>query len=123
MEIIYSELLNNSYPKIFIDSVKARITNQAPLERNWSLTVSITYVPKISEAIRRLLNPEVIRVAFASTNTLRKWLSNVKDPIPKDKAIQLVYKLSCQDCKTVHNAETPRSVADRMKEHSRRHAR
>ncbi len=39
--------------------------------------------------------------------------------IPKDKASQLVYKLSCQDCTTVYIGETSRSVADRMKEHSR----
>ncbi len=34
MERIYSELLNNSYPKKFIDRVKTRIRNQAPLERH-----------------------------------------------------------------------------------------
>ncbi len=34
MERIYSDLLNNSYPKKFIDRVKTRIPNQAPLERN-----------------------------------------------------------------------------------------
>ncbi len=74
---------------------------------------------KIAEAIRRTLNPEGIRVAFASTNTLGKLLTHVKDSIPKDKAGQLVIKLSCQDCKTVYIGETSRSVADRMKEHSR----
>ncbi len=58
-------------------------------------------------------------MAFASTNTLGKSLTIVKDSIPKDKAGQLVYKLSCQDCKTVYIGETSRSVTDRMKEHSR----
>ncbi len=38
--------------------------------------------------------------------------------IPKDKASQPVYKLSCQDCTTVYIGVTSRSVADRMKEHS-----
>ncbi len=117
MERIYSELLNNSYPKKFIDRVKTRIPNQVPLERNWTSTVCIPYVPKISEAIRRTLNPEGIRVAFTSTNTLGKSLTHVKDAIPKDKASQLVYKLSCQDCTTEYIGETSRSVADRMKEH------
>ncbi len=46
MERIYSELLNNSYPKKFIDREKTRIPNQAPLERNWTSTVCIPYVPK-----------------------------------------------------------------------------
>ncbi len=58
-------------------------------------------------------------MAFASTSTLRKSLTHVKDSIPKDKASQLVYKLSCQDCITVYIGETSRSVADRMKEHLR----
>ncbi len=118
MERIYSELFNISYSKNFIDRVKTRITNPAPLERNWTSTVCIHYVPKISEAIRRTLNPEGIRVAFTSTSTLEKSLTHVKDSIPKDKASQLVYKLSCQDCTTVYIGETSRSVADRMKEHS-----
>ncbi len=41
---IYSELLNNSYPKKFIDRVKTRITNQAQLARNWTSTVCFPYV-------------------------------------------------------------------------------
>ncbi len=73
----------------------------------------------ISEAIRRTLNPEGIRVAFASTNTLGKSLTHVKYSTPKYKAGRLVHKLSCQDCTTVYIGETSGSVADRMKEHSR----
>ncbi len=119
MERIYSELLNNLYPKKFIDRIKTRITNQAPFERSWTSTICIPYVPKIAEAIRRTLNPEGIRVVFAFTNTLGESLTHVKDSIPKDKAGQLVKKLSCQDCTTVYIGETSRSVADRMKEHSR----
>ncbi len=90
IERIYSGLLNDSYPEKFIDHVKTRITNQAPLDHNWTSTVCIPYVPRISEAIRRALNPEGIRVAFASTNTLGKSLTNVKNSIPKYKAGQLV---------------------------------
>ncbi len=119
MERIYSEILNNSYPKKFIDRVKTRITNQAPLDCNWTSTVCIPYVPKTSESTRRTLNPADIRVVFAFTNTLGESLTHVKDSIPKDNASQLVYKLSCQDCTTVYIGETSKSVADRMKEHSR----
>ncbi len=49
-----------------------------------------------------------------------KSLTHVKDSIPKYIAGQLVYKLSSQDCTTVYIGETSRSVADTMKEHSRR---
>ncbi len=73
-------------------------------------------MPKISEAIRGTLNYEGIRVAFTSTSTLGKSLTHVKDSIPKNKAGQLVDKLSYQDCTTVYIGETSRSVADRMKE-------
>ncbi len=98
---------------------KTRITNQAPLERNWTSTVCIPFVPKFSEAIRRTPNPEGVRVTVASTNTLGKSLTHVKGSLPKYKAGQLVYKLPCQDCTTVYIGETSRSVADRMKENSR----
>ncbi len=43
MKRIYSELLNNSYPKKFIDRVKTRITNQAPFECNWTSAVCMPY--------------------------------------------------------------------------------
>ncbi len=119
MERIYSELLINLHSETFIDRVKTRFTNQAPLKRNWTATVCNTFVPKFSEAIRRALHPEGVRVAVASTNTLGKSLTHVKDSIPKYKAGQLVYKLSCYDCTTVYIGETSRSVADRMEEHSR----
>ncbi len=99
---IYSELLNNSYPKKFIDRVKTRVRNQAPLERNWAPTVCIPYAPKISEAIRRILNQEGLRIAFTSTNTLGKSLTHVKYSFPKYDAGQLVYRLSCQDCTTAY---------------------
>ncbi len=79
MERIYSELLNNSNSKRFINRVKSRIKNQAPLERNWTSTVCIPCVPKISQAV----NPEGILVAFALTNTLGRWLTHIKDSVPK----------------------------------------
>ncbi len=44
MARIYSELLSNSCPKKFIDRVKTRITDQAPLERNWRSTACMPYV-------------------------------------------------------------------------------
>ncbi len=62
MERIYSELLNNSYPEKFIERVKTCITNQAQMERSSTSTTCIPYVPKIAEAIRRIPNPEGIRL-------------------------------------------------------------
>ncbi len=58
-------------------------------------------------------------MSFTSTSTPGKSLTHVRDPILKNKASQLVYKLSCQDCTTVDIGETSKSVVDRMKDHSR----
>ncbi len=46
-----------------------------------------------------------IRATFASTSTLGKSLTHAKDSIPKDKASQLVYKLSRPNCTTVYIGE------------------
>ncbi len=117
IQVVYR--LNNSYPNKFIYRVKTRIRKQAPLERNWASTVCIPYLPKTFEAIRRTLGQEGNRVALTPTKTLGKSLTHAKVSIPKYSAGQLVYKLSCQDCKTVYMGENSRSVADRMKKHSR----
>ncbi len=71
----------------------------------------------------------VQRFQKRSTRKVSEWIhlykhsgksrTHVKDSINKDKASQLVYKLSCQDCTTLYIGETSRSVAVRMKEHSR----
>ncbi len=119
MERIFSEFLNNSYPKKLIDPVKTRIRNQAKLERTWTSPVCIPYIPEVSEAIRRTPNQKDILAAFTSTNTLGKSLTHTKVSIPKNNAGHLVNKLPCQDCTTVYIGETSRSVADIMKEHSR----
>ncbi len=68
MERIYSEPLNNSYPKKFIDRVKARITTQAPLDRNWTSTVCISYVPKVSQLVYKLLCQDCTAVYIGETS-------------------------------------------------------
>ncbi len=67
---------------MFVEANASRIRNQAPLERYWTSTVCIPYVPYISEAMRRTFNQEGIRVALSSTNTPGKPLNHVKDSIP-----------------------------------------
>ncbi len=117
MERIYSQLMNNSYPKKLIDRVNTRITNQAPLERNWTSIAFLTFqlFQKRSEerSIRKVSEWHSPKPA------LRKSLTQVKDSIPKDKAGQQVYKLSCQNCTAVYKGETSRLAAARMKEHLR----
>ncbi len=106
-------LLDGEDRSLLVEANATRIRNQAPS------TVRIPYVPYISEAIRRTLNQEGIRVAFSSTNTSGKPLNHVKHSIPIYNVGQLVYKLSCQDCTAVQIGETSWSVAKKMKEHSR----
>ncbi len=77
--------MNNSYPKKFIDRVKTRITNKAPLGRNWTSTVCVPCVLKISEVIRNALNPEGIRVAFTSLTPWGSRLPRLKTQFLKIK--------------------------------------
>ncbi len=84
-------------------SVKTRTTNQAPLERNWMSTVCIPYVPKKCRSHQKN--------ALSSIH----FYKHVEEAVKMSNFCKLSYK----DCTTVYIGETSRSVADRMKEHSR----
>lgn len=57
-------------------------------------TASIPYIQGLSENIRRLLRG-YIRTTFKSSWTLRRMLTNVKDPVQPEERTGVIYKISC----------------------------
>ena len=70
----------------------------------------------ITEKVSRL-NSERMRVSFYSTNKLRKFIKVHKDPLPRDKKLNVVYKISCKSCDASYVGQTCRQLKSRITEH------
>ena len=73
---------DNGYPTNFI----TRAMNPKPTmdsAQEVVATVTIPYIKGISEAIRRILSKENIRVTFRSSTTVRSILTNTRPRIPQ----------------------------------------
>ena len=57
-----------------------------------------------------------IRVVFKSGPTLHSLLTKVKDPLPREKQANIVYKAPCT-CGKVYTGETTRWLGTHLKEH------
>ena len=111
----------NGYPRGFI----GRAMNPSPPRTTTEetpevvATVTIPYIKGTSEAIRRILARENIRVAFRSKTTIRSILTNVKPQVHPHNKKGVVYCIPCQDCDKVYIGETGRTLNVRQKEHKR----
>ena len=88
--------------------------------KEWVGTIVLPYKEGTSEAMRRILNQENIRVAFRQGKTPRSQLVRLKDRLPKDRTTNCIYKVQCKDCSGVYIGQTARELHTRMTEHRRR---
>ena len=70
----------------------------------------------MSEDIRRICRGHNIKVAFRSSRTLQSMLSSVKDKVPTEMQLGVVYKIPCS-CGKVYLGKTRRKLKTRLKEH------
>ena len=87
--------------------------------REWLSTIVLPYRKATSEDIRRVLNRYNIRVAFRASNTLRRQLVRLKDPLSTLEQPNCVYGLKCKDCEACYIGQTARELGVRVKEHER----
>ena len=86
-------LRDNGYLSGFIhrhsDNRTSRQTEDDQRLPRTSLT--LPYIGGLSEAVRRVLRPLDIKMAFRPLHTLRHQLVQPKDPVPKDQQAGVVY--------------------------------
>ena len=70
----------------------------------------------ISERIRKVCRSYDIRVVFRSGPTFRSMLTKVKDTLPVEKQVNIIYEVPCS-CGKVYIGETKRCLKTRLKEH------
>ena len=73
----------------------------------------------MSEAIKRILTPLNIRIAFQPYKTFREILVHPKDSVEESKRSGVVYLIPCKECRKVYIGQTGRSLKQRVKEHKR----
>ena len=118
---IRDELRTNGYPQSIINNIvrthkPGNITKTVEDKNPPLTTITIPYVPNISEKIRRITRQYNIRTAFKTNNTLRSHLTKTKPQCdPKEKK-NCIYCLDCQ-CGRQYIGETKRPFNVRLKEH------
>ena len=118
-QLVTSILRANGYSKHVLRQAQ-RLTRVTPTgDKEWISTVVIPYRRTTSDDIRRILNKFNIKVAFQATNTLRRKLVKLKDPLSDSEKSDCVYRLNCADCEACYIGQTARQLDVRVKEHKR----
>lgn len=86
---------------------------------------TIPYVPSISDNFKNYLNHYKdlgVRLLFCSLNKLSRFIKVHKDSLTSASAINIVYKINCNNCDASYVGQTDRKLQTRMNEH-RNHIR
>lgn len=118
-KVVRTSLKANGYTDKLLDTALKGITKSNTEPRQWTATVVIPYRRNTSEDLRRVLNQYNIRVAFQSSNMLRKKLVHLKEGRPVLEQSNCVYQIRCNDCEACYIGQTARQLETRVKEHER----
>ena len=72
-----------------------------------------------SEAVRRVLRPLDIKVAFHPLRSLCHQLVHPKGPVPRYQRAGVVYQIPCSDCPKVYIDQSGMTLKHRLSEHRR----
>ena len=112
--------LKNALSKFYLNKGRK---NQRSVENECNVTLSIPFIPGISEKVARewkkfskLLDTEVpTRVVFKPVNKLRASLCRLYDREPAGRGI---YQANCASCESAYIGETGNFLSTRIKQHS-----
>ena len=86
-------LRSNGYPKAFTDSSISTHTRHRQIDDHQPVgTVSIPYISDVSEDFKRNCRRFNVRVWLSGHARIRSMLSKVKDPLPIDLQLGVVYR-------------------------------
>lgn len=119
---IKENLIENDYPKSFIENLikkndKPRLTTSTA--ENPKIRVTLPYIERVSETIRRIFKPYDVSVNFKSNYILKNKLTKIKDDIPNFQKSNVVYQINCSDdnCSKKYIGETQQRLEKRIKQH------
>lgn len=113
--------INNGFTEQDINALLIKKLNKNRITKNdkdESQFRAIRYYNRSNRKLVNIFKRYNINLTFKTNNTLIDMLSNAKDKIETLEK-NGVYKLYCQDCKSVYVGETGRKLETRIKEHIR----
>lgn len=122
---IKNTLINNNYPKKFIEPIiKSRIQRhynnnikQKSNESSPQKYISLPYIPEITNPIKKILKPHNIQIAEKPSNNSKNFFTKLKPNIPKDEQTNVIYKINCSDCNQVYIGQTKQYLKNRVQNH------
>ncbi len=86
-----------------------------------NVCITLPFVDSLSQKLRRVFQEFKIQVGFKPHRILRRILVHPKDPVPKGKKCDLVYRVECkdQDCHSTYIDETSQPLKERLAQHRR----
>ena len=115
---VKTTLIENKYPPKLIDNIIRKHENEERKEiekKKPETTITLPYIPRLSEKIRKIGNKANIRIVFSSNNTLRNQLVNFR-PKSQKRDKEVIYSIPCE-CSKNYIGETGRPLEVRLKEH------
>ena len=120
---------NCGYPPWTLEKAKPKDSPPASSRDGGTKTkptghITLSYVPKVSENLRRIFGKYGVQVHFKPANTLRQVLVRPKDPTPPKERCGPVYLIKCEGgdndpCEAAYIGETERTLKARIMEHRR----
>lgn len=91
-------------------------TLTSSLEKSEKTRVSVSYIPEITNKLKRIFNKCNLSIVYKSKNKLSDLLGSTKD---KKDSLQKsgIYRIQCNECNAVYIGQTKRAVITRFKEH------
>lgn len=113
---------NNGYPDGFVsDIIKKRVDRfyNGKDQKNTTKKkfIPTTYVPGLSERLKKSLNQHDLNISCKATNTIGNIYSRMKYAIPKDNKSKVIYSVKCDVCGTTYVGMTKQKLKDRMAKH------
>ncbi len=78
--------------------------------------VTLPYINGVTDALRRILQKQNIRVTTKPLKTLQRIFPTPKHQVPPEQRINVVYNIPCSDCSWSYVGETGSSFGTRKKE-------
>ncbi|GAB0097312.1 uncharacterized protein DMENIID0001_129450 [Sergentomyia squamirostris] len=127
-QIVNTKLRINGFPQGLINGLwhkytQTRTADQGNTQQSTEgdlIYRSITYVPRLTDQIMRILKKEIpnLHLAYKSTNQVRNLHTNMKDKIDPLLDSELVYSIPCE-CGRVYVGKTKQRLRDRVGQHRR----
>ena len=128
MDHLGKVLRYNNYPKWMIkqegrnnSSTGGLIDPETGNQVKKTVLISAPYFPGLNESFKQLFRYTHIQVCFKGQKTIKLMLMHPKDKINPSLKKDIVYQWSCTNpgCKSSYIRETPRSLCECVKEHSK----